>query len=150
LAAFAVNIVSEPEIMVIDETWRWVHELSGQVHHRAHAIYRSGRDGYSSATISALKTVLAGDLSRHGIVKSLAKRGRPEHTSGRARRNECGNSRFVRMPRSCGETWQWRRGNSYQEYNGALKRSDEFDKRVAAFRYSSEGKNYVCRTARHG
>lgn len=139
--AFAVNIFSEPEIMIVDEVL-----AVGDMNFQAKCITALNRIQGRGATvlfvshdIGALKSLcLRGIYLEQGTVKSFGKAPDVAEQYLRTMREEMNaeTRRFARVSTGfVGEENE----QTTEECDAVLKRSDEFDKRVATFRYGSGG-----------
>ena len=139
--AFAVNIFSEPEIMIVDEVL-----AVGDMNFQAKCITALNRIQGRGATvlfvshdIGALKSLcLRGIYLEQGTVKSFGKAPDVAEQYLRTMREEMNSEtrRFARVSTGfVGEENE----QTTEECDAVLKRSDEFDKRVATFRYGSGG-----------
>jgi lipopolysaccharide transport system ATP-binding protein len=145
--AFAINIVSDPEIMIVDEALA-VGDMNFQAKCMT-ALTRIQSRGatvlFVSHDIGALKSLCPrGIYLEHGAVKSFGKAPEVAEQYLRTMREEMNaeTRRFARASSELVGRREGREGESEQpidECNAPLKRSDEFDKRVAAFRYGSGG-----------
>ncbi len=144
--AFAVNIVSEPEIMIVDEA------LSvGDMNFQAKCMTALSRIQERGATvlfvshdIGALKSLCSrGVYLEHGTVRAIGKAPDVAEQYIRTMRGEM-NAETRRFARASSglveEDTKIREAMETSEVGSAvLKRTDEFDKRVATFRYGSGG-----------
>jgi lipopolysaccharide transport system ATP-binding protein len=145
--AFAVNIVSEAEIMIVDEALS-VGDMNFQAKCMT-ALTRIQERGatvlFVSHDIGALKSLCSrGIYLEHGTVKAIGKapevaeqyiRTMREEMNAETRRFARVSSGFVGEPKIT----EKENGQIAEKGNAVLKRSDEFDKRAAAFRYGSGG-----------
>ena len=145
--AFAVNIMSTPEIMIVDEALA-VGDMAFQAKCMT-ALNRIQDRGatvlFVSHDISALKSLCSrGVYLEHGIVQAIGPAGDVAELYVRKMREEM-NAEHCKHAHAApefvpenteitGATLQ-----SLDKSGIVLKRSDEFDKRVAAFRYGSGG-----------
>ena len=145
--ALAINIVSEPEIMIVDEVL-----AVGDMNFQAKCMTALSRIQERGATvlfvshdIGALKSLCSrGIYLEHGTVKSFGKAPEVADQYLRTMREELNaeTRRFARGSRRLVEEPDKQEEESEEPIDGCdpvLKRSDEFDKRVAAFRYGSGG-----------
>jgi len=145
--AFAVNIVSEPTIMVVDEALS-VGDMNFQAKCMT-ALTRIQDRGatvlFVSHDIGALKSLCSrGIYLEHGVVQGIGKapdvaeqyiRAMREEMNAETRRHMRAPSGFVTEHKKIEE----QNVETAEKCNVVLKRSDKFDKRVAAFRYGSGG-----------
>ena len=145
--AFAVNIVSDPDIMIVDEA------LSvGDMNFRAKcmtALTRIQEDGatilFVSHDIGTVKSLCSrGVYLEHGTLLAIGKapdvaeqyiRTMREEMNAETRRFSSVSAGFMEEPKITEE----KNVHIAEKGNSLLKRSDEFDKRVSAFRYGSGG-----------
>ncbi|CAH1385739.1 ABC transporter ATP-binding protein [Candidatus Nitrotoga sp. M5] len=145
--AFAVNIISEPDIMIVDEALA-VGDMNFQAKCMT-ALTRIQESGstilFVSHDVGAVKSLCSrGVHLEHGIVKAIGKASDVAEQYIRTMREEM-NSEIRRFSRvSSGFEMEHKKieeekVQSLEIGSAVLKRSDEFDKRVAAFRYGSGG-----------
>ncbi|MFZ1548017.1 MAG: ABC transporter ATP-binding protein [Candidatus Nitrotoga sp.] len=145
--AFAVNIISEPDIMIVDEALA-VGDMNFQAKCMT-ALTRIQESGstilFVSHDVGAVKSLCSrGVFLEHGMVKAIGKASDVAEQYIRTMREEMNAEirRFSRVsPGFETEHKKIEEGNVQTLEKGSviLKRSDEFDKRVAAFRYGSGG-----------
>lgn len=145
--AFAVNILSDPEIMVVDEALA-VGDMAFQAKCMT-ALTRIQDRGatvlFVSHDISALRSLCSrGVYLEHGIVQAIGKAPDVAEQYIRTMREEMNaeHRKFIRTaPEFTVENKEAKEGVAQlpDKNNAALKRSDEFDKRVAVFRYGTGG-----------
>jgi len=145
--AFAVNIVSNPEIMIVDEALA-VGDMNFQAKCMT-ALTRIQKSGatvlFVSHDIGALKSLCSrGIYLERGTVKAFGKaadvaeqyiRTMREELNAETRRFARASTEFAGEPQKKTE----QNDQPIDECNAVLRRSDEFDKRVAPFRYGSGG-----------
>lgn len=142
--AFAVNIVSEPEIMIVDEA------LSvGDMNFQAKCMTVLSRIQDRGATvlfvshdIGALKSLCSrGIYLEHGTMKAIGKASDIAGQYIRVMREEMNAEHRNYVPVVSEETIKINEETvpSLETSSEILKRSDGFDKRVAMFRYGSGG-----------
>ncbi|RFC33347.1 MAG: lipopolysaccharide transport system ATP-binding protein [Candidatus Nitrotoga sp. SPKER] len=145
--AFAVNIISEPDIMIVDEALA-VGDMSFQAKCMT-ALTRIQESGstilFVSHDIGAVKSLCSmGVYLEHGKVKAIGNapdvaeqyiRMMREEMNAETRRFSREPAGFMREPKKMKEE----NVQPLERGSIVLKRSDEFDKRVAAFRYGSGG-----------
>ncbi|MGZ8918141.1 MAG: ABC transporter ATP-binding protein [Methylobacter sp.] len=145
--AFAVNIVSEPEIMIVDEALS-VGDMNFQAKCMT-ALTRIQERGatvlFVSHDIGALKSLCSrGIYLEHGTIQAIGKasevaeryiRTMRQEMNAETRRFSRVSSDLVREPQITEE----KTVQTLKKDRAVLKRSDEFDKRVAVFRYGSGG-----------
>jgi len=143
--AFAVNIISEPDIMIVDEALA-VGDMNFQAKCMT-ALTRIQESGstilFVSHDVGAVKSLCSrGVHLEHGIVKAIGKASDVAEQYIRTMREEM-NSEIRRFSRvSSGFETEHKKTEEEKVQtleigSAVLKRSDEFDKRVAAFRYGS-------------
>lgn len=145
--AFAVNIVSNPDIMVVDEALS-VGDMNFQAKCMT-ALTRIQERGatvlFVSHDIGALKSLCSrGIYLERGEVKVIGKAPDVAEQYIRTMREEMNaeTRRFARVPSEFAAEHKKIEEETVQtseKDSAVLKRSDEFDKRVAAFRYGSGG-----------
>ncbi len=145
--AFAVNIVSEPEIMIVDEVLA-VGDMNFQAKCMT-ALTRIQQRGatvlFVSHDIGAVKSLCSrGIYLEQGKVRSIGLAGEVTEQYVRTMREEMNaqNRKFIRVSsRFASEDTEISEGTLKISKKGSeiFKRSDEFDKRVATFRYGSGG-----------
>lgn len=145
--AFAVNIISEPDIMIVDEALA-VGDMNFQAKCMT-ALTRIQESGstilFVSHDVGAVKNLCSrGVYLEHGMVKALGKAPDVAEQYIRTMREEMNaeNSRFRRA--SLGLVAEHKKieeenVQALEKGSAVLKRSEEFDKRVATFRYGSGG-----------
>lgn len=145
--AFAVNVVSEPDIMIVDEA------LSvGDMNFRAKCMTALARIQESGATVlfvshdvGAVKSLCSrGVYLEHGMVKTIGKASDVAELYIRNMREEMNketqqSSRHVPVDRMTVPKIKKENVQITEESKIVLKRSDKFDKRVATFRYGTGG-----------
>ena len=145
--AFAVNIISEPDIMIVDEALA-VGDMNFQAKCMT-ALTRIQESGstilFVSHDVGAVKSLCSrGVYLEHGMVKAIGKAPDVAEQYIRTMREEMNAeiSRFSRVSAGFEREPKMIKEENVQiaeKVNVVLKRSDEFDKRVAAFRYGSGG-----------
>lgn len=142
--AFAVNIVSQPDIMIVDEALA-VGDMNFQAKCMT-ALTRIQERGatvlFVSHDVRALKSLCSQSIYlEHGNIRGIGKASDIVDQYIRIMREEMNAEHrnyasVVAEPENKinAETEQ-----SLEQSNGTLQRSDEFDKRVAMFRYGSGG-----------
>lgn len=145
--AFAVNIISEPDIMIVDEALA-VGDMNFQAKCMT-ALTRIQESGstilFVSHDVGAVKSLCSrGVYLEHGMVKAIGKASDVAEQYIRIMREEMNAEirRFSRVsPGFVTEHKKIEEENvqTLEKGGAVLKRSDEFDKRVAAFRYGSGG-----------
>ena len=145
--AFAVNIISEPDIMIVDEALA-VGDMNFQAKCMT-ALTRIQESGstilFVSHDVGAVKSLCSrGVYLEQGMVKAIGKAPDVAEQYIRTMREEMNaeNSRFRRAsPEFVVEHKKIEEGavQTLENDSAVLKQSDEFDKRVAAFRYGSGG-----------
>ncbi|MDO9102264.1 MAG: ABC transporter ATP-binding protein [Candidatus Nitrotoga sp.] len=145
--AFAVNIISEPDIMIVDEALA-VGDMNFQAKCMT-ALTRIQESGstilFVSHDVGAVKSLCSRGLYlEHGMVKAIGKASDVAEQYIRTMREEMNAEirRFSRVsPGFVTEHKKIEEENvqTLEKGSAVLKRSDEFDKRVAAFRYGSGG-----------
>jgi lipopolysaccharide transport system ATP-binding protein len=142
--AFAVNIVSQPDVMIVDEAL-----AVGDMNFRTKcmtALSRVQKSGttvlFVSHDIGALKSLCSrGIYLEHGTLKAIGKasdvaeqyiRTMREEMNAETRRFDQVSSEYIAEHEK--ETTQ-----DSEKSSAVWKRSDAFDKRVATFRYGSGG-----------
>lgn len=143
--AFAVNIVSQPEIMIVDEALS-VGDMAFQAKCMT-ALTRIQDDGatvlFVSHDVGAVKSLCSrGVYLEHGTVKAIGKAADVAELYIRTMREEMNGEqqKFIRESKtveSCEPSPEGEQAGKSGDV--AFKRSEEFDKRVAAFRYGSGG-----------
>ncbi len=143
--AFAVNIVSEPEIMIVDEALS-VGDMAFQAKCMT-ALTRIQDDGatvlFVSHDVGAVKSLCSrGVYLEHGTVRAIGKASDVAEMYIRTMREEMNGEqqKFIRESKtveSCEPSLEGEQ--AVKSGDVAFKRSEEFDKRVAAFRYGSGG-----------
>jgi lipopolysaccharide transport system ATP-binding protein len=143
--AFAINVVADPSIMIVDEALA-VGDMNFQAKCMT-ALVKLQRRGativFVSHDIGALKTLCSrGIYLEQGTVRSSGKAPEVAEQYVRTMREELNaeSRRFTRVPRRLwAETCIDDRACARLSDHGTavLKRSVEFDQRVAAFRYGS-------------
>ncbi len=143
--AFAVNIVSKPDIMIVDEAL-----AVGDMNFQAKCMTALTRIQESGATVlfvshdvGAVKSLCArGIYLEHGMVKAIGKAPDVAELYIRTMREEMNGEQRQFIRESVGvESCELPLENeqSVKIADAVFKRSEEFDKRVAAFRYGSGG-----------
>lgn len=145
--AFAVNIMSTPEIMIVDEALA-VGDMAFQAKCMT-ALTRIQENGatvlFVSHDVGAVKSLCSrGIYLEHGTVKVIGKAPDVAEQYIRTMREEMNaeTRRFVRAPSAfVGDHLKIDEAvvQDPKKSTVSLKRSDEFDKRVAGFRYGSGG-----------
>ncbi len=145
--AFAVNLVSEPDIMVVDEALA-VGDMNFQAKCMT-ALTRIQERGatvlFVSHDIGALKSLCSrGIYLERGAVKVIGKAPDVAEQYIRTMREEMSaeTRQFIRVPGEFEGQNKLTVGKNLkitEKDNIVLRRSEEFDKRVAAFRYGSGG-----------
>lgn len=141
--AFAVNIMAKPEIMIVDEALA-VGDMNFQAKCMT-ALTRIQQEGatvlFVSHDVGAVKSLCSqGIYLEHGHMKASGKASEVAEQYVRLMREEMNaeHQKFVRVSPEFAleknETTQ-----SPEKSDEVLKRSDDFDKRVAAFRYGAGG-----------
>jgi lipopolysaccharide transport system ATP-binding protein len=143
--AFAVNIVSDPEIMIIDEALA-VGDMNFQAKCMT-ALSRIQKRGatvlFVSHDVGAVKSLCSrGVYLEHGTIKAIGKapdvaelyiRNMREEMNKEQQEFACASTNFESCEPSLKIDQTLKIGAA------AFRRSEEFDKRVAAFRYGSGG-----------
>jgi lipopolysaccharide transport system ATP-binding protein len=143
--AFAVNIVSQPDIMIVDEAL-----AVGDMNFQAKCMTALTRIQESGATVlfvshdvGAVKSLCSrGVYLEHGLVKAIGKAPEVAELYIRNMREEMNAEPLKFISASTGIELESLHSESKQtEEKSAVvfKRSEEFDKRVAMFRYGSGG-----------
>jgi len=145
--AFAVSIISEPDIMIVDEALA-VGDMNFQAKCMT-ALTRIQESGstilFVSHDVGAVKSLCSRGLYlEHGMVQAIGKAPDVAEQYIRTMREEMNAEirRFSRAsPGFVAEHKKIEEGavQTSEKDSVVLKRSDEFDKRVAAFRYGSGG-----------
>jgi lipopolysaccharide transport system ATP-binding protein len=144
--AFAVNILSKPDIMIVDEALA-VGDMNFQAKCMT-ALTRIQKSGttvlFVSHDIGALKSLCSrGIYLEHGELHAIGKSSDVADRYIRTMREEMNAEyrQFVRTPQKFTEKPEAQDKIAEPPLKGgaAFKRSDEFDKRVAEFRYGSGG-----------
>lgn len=143
--AFAVNIVSEPDIMIVDEALA-VGDMSFQAKCMT-ALTRIQDDGatvlFVSHDVGAVKSLCSrGVYLEHGIVKTIGKASDVAELYIRNMREEMNEAQWKCTGASTSS--DTKQIDSSKELSlkideAVFKSSDQFDKRVAAFRYGLGG-----------
>jgi lipopolysaccharide transport system ATP-binding protein len=145
--AFAVNILSNPDVMIVDEALA-VGDMNFQAKCMT-ALTRIQDRGatvlFVSHDVGAVKSLCSqGIYLEHGKIKTIGKAPNVAEQYIKTMREEMNaeqrkfirvTSEFVPKNIKAEETF----APLLEESRGVLKRSDAFDKRVAAFRYGSGG-----------
>lgn len=144
--AFAVNVISSPDIMVVDEALA-VGDMNFQAKCMT-ALNRFQEDGgtvlFVSHDIGALKSLCSrGIYLEHGELRCIGPASEIAERYIREMRAEMNAAQFV-VPRPMEVVAEIdppaRQAEQHARKAGVLfKRSDEFDQRVAAFRYGAGG-----------
>lgn len=143
--AFAVNIVSKPDVMIVDEALA-VGDMGFQAKCMT-ALTRIQEDGatvlFVSHDVGSVKSLCSRAIYlEDGLVKSFGKAPDVAELYVRTMREEMNKEqqKFTRISTSS-ESSKPQRGNgpTVKLSDGVFKRSEGFDKRVAAFRYGSGG-----------
>ncbi|CAH1192946.1 Lipopolysaccharide transport system ATP-binding protein [Candidatus Nitrotoga sp. BS] len=145
--AFAVNIISEPDIMIVDEALA-VGDMNFQAKCMT-ALTRIQESGstilFVSHDVGAVKSLCSRGLYlEHGILKAIGKASDVAEQYIRTMREEM-NAEIRQFSRVSSEFKTEQKKieeenvQTLEKDSTILKRSDEFDKRVAAFRYGSGG-----------
>ncbi|CAG9933565.1 ABC transporter ATP-binding protein [Candidatus Nitrotoga arctica] len=139
--AFAVNIISEPDIMIVDEALA-VGDMNFQAKCMT-ALTRIQESGstilFVSHDVGAVKSLCSRGLYlEHGMVKAIGKAPEVAEQYIRTMREEM-NAEISRFSRVSPNKIEEGAVQTLEKSSAVLKRSDEFDKRVAAFRYGSGG-----------
>lgn len=145
--AFAVNILSDPEIMIVDEALA-VGDMAFQAKCMT-ALTRIQERGttvlFVSHDIGALKSLCSqGIYLDRGKIRTIGKAPEVAEKYVKTMHEEINveHCKFTRVaPEFVTENMGVREAaaQSLEKNSAVLKRSDEFDKRVAAFRYGSGG-----------
>jgi lipopolysaccharide transport system ATP-binding protein len=143
--AFAVNIVSEPDIMIVDEALA-VGDMNFQAKCMT-ALTRIQENGatvlFVSHDVGAVKSLCSrGVYLENGAVKAIGKASDVAELYIRTMREEMNAEQRKFTPKSkspiLGESAMENR-QSVKTVDAVFKRSEEFDRRVASFRYGSGG-----------
>jgi lipopolysaccharide transport system ATP-binding protein len=148
--AFAVNIVSEPEIMVVDEAL-----AVGDMNFQAKCMTALTRiqDGgatvlFVSHDVEAVKSLCSkGIYLERGMVKTIGKASDVAELYMRNMREEMNEGQSKYTGASMSSDSKHMHLSKEQPLNideAVFKSSDEFNKRVAAFRYGSGGAKITC------
>jgi lipopolysaccharide transport system ATP-binding protein len=142
--AFAVNIVSEPEILIVDEALA-VGDMGFQAKCMT-ALTRIQERGatvlFVTHDIDTVKSFCSrGIYLERGVVKAIGKAPEVAEQYIRTMREEMNaeQRKYVRVASEFMLESEEAATQSLEKSSTVLKRSDEFDKRVAAFRYGSGG-----------
>jgi lipopolysaccharide transport system ATP-binding protein len=145
--AFAVNIVSQPEIMIVDEALA-VGDMNFQAKCMT-ALTRIQERGatvlFVSHDIGALKSLCSrGVYLERGRVHAIGEASDIAEQYIRTMREEFNAEMHLLIPQSDGFVGKTKATKEEkvlisEKYIAVFKRSEEFDKRVAAFRYGSGG-----------
>jgi lipopolysaccharide transport system ATP-binding protein len=148
--AFAVNIVSEPDIMIVDEAL-----AVGDMNYQAKcmtALARIQEDGatvlFVSHDVGAVKSLCSrGIYLEHGMVKIIGKASDVAELYIRNMREEMNEEQSKYTSASTSSDSKQKHYSDEQTMKTdevVFKSSDEFNKRVAAFRYGLGGARITC------
>jgi lipopolysaccharide transport system ATP-binding protein len=143
--AFAVNILSDPEIMIVDEALA-VGDMAFQAKCMT-ALTRIQDDGatvlFVSHDVGAVKSLCSrGVYLEHGTIKAIGKASDVAGMYIRTMREEMNGEqqKFIRESKTVESCEPSPKGEqAVTSGDVVFKRSEEFDKRVATFRYGSGG-----------
>lgn len=143
--AFAVNIVSEPEIMIVDEALA-VGDMNFQAKCMT-ALTRIQDNGatvlFVSHDVGAVKSLCSrGIYLERGVMKTIGKASDVAELYIRTMREEMNaqQGHIVKAPNAPEpQSPLWEKERTMEKSNVFFQRSEAFDKRVAAFRYGAGG-----------